>query len=171
MTNDGAGMTACAGNMGMKKVRVVFDNVNSRGFTPLETRRQRQVNGLSLTGFTLVEVMLSVVILGIGLTTAANAYILALRGASSVENNVAALIILKEKFENLELVSLKPSLPASLPPEIIKSSIKDYSYQEEITELPETDELAQYLLPACQTISWPEKNSLKNITLATYLSR
>ena len=115
--------------------------------------------------------MLSVLILGIGLATVANSYILSMRGVTSVGNNVAALIILKEKFENLEFVSLKPSLPVAAAPEIIKSSLKDYNYQEESVELPETDELAIYLLSSCQTISWPEKNSLKNVTLATYLSR
>ncbi|MCG2714100.1 MAG: type II secretion system GspH family protein [Candidatus Omnitrophica bacterium] len=122
-----------------------------------------------LRGFTLVELMVSVLILGIGLTSVANSYILALRGANSVQNNISALILAKEKFENLEFASLKGAKPSFPAPEIIKSSNKDYNYQQEITKLPESDVLAKYLVSACSTINWPEKNSLKNVTLATYL--
>ena len=135
--------------------------------------------------------MVSVLILGVGLTSVANSYILALRGANTVGNKISALIIIKEKFENLELVSLKGAKPAFFEPEIIKSSNKDYNYQQEITKLPgytdtetasdesasvesvkvEPDNLAKHLVLACLEVSWPEKNSSKNVTLATYLPR
>ena len=62
---------------------------------------------INLRAFTLVELMISVLILGIGLTSVANSYILALRGANSAQNNISALILAKEKFENLELASFK----------------------------------------------------------------
>jgi prepilin-type N-terminal cleavage/methylation domain-containing protein len=118
--------------------------------------------------FTLVEIMLSVLILGIGLTSVANSYILALRGANSAQNNISALILAKEKFENLELASLKGAQPSSFT-EIIKSAAKEYNYQQEITQIAESEDLAKYLVSACLTVSWPEKNSSKNVTLATYL--
>ncbi|MCX5698128.1 MAG: type II secretion system protein [Candidatus Omnitrophica bacterium] len=120
-------------------------------------------------GFTLIEIMISVLILGIGLTSVANSYILALRGVNSVGNNISALMITKEKFENLELASLKGALPSSSAGEIIKSSAKDYKYQQEITQIAESADLAKYLVSACLTTSWSEKNSSKNVTLATYL--
>lgn len=123
----------------------------------------------ALRGFTLIEIMISVLILGIGLTSVANSYILALRGANSVQNNISALILAKEKFEDLEFASLRGALPSSPAPEIIKSLTKDYNYQQEITEIAESADLAKYLVSACLTISWPEKNSSKNVTLATYL--
>ena len=113
--------------------------------------------------------MVSVLILGVGLTSVANAYILALRGANAVQNNISALILAKEKFENLEIASLKGVLPTSLAPEIIRSLTKDYNYQQEITQITDPADLAKYLVSACLTISWPEKNSSKNVTLATYL--
>ncbi|MCX5669422.1 MAG: prepilin-type N-terminal cleavage/methylation domain-containing protein [Candidatus Omnitrophica bacterium] len=119
--------------------------------------------------FTLVEVMISVLILGVGLTSVANSYILALRGANSAGNNISALIIAKEKLENLELASLKGAEPFSSAAEIIKSATKEYNYQQEITQIAESEDLAKYLVSACLTISWPEKNSSKNVTLATYL--
>ena len=124
---------------------------------------------MSLTGFTLVEVMISVLILGIGLTAVANSYILALRGANTVQNNVAALILAKEKFENLEFASLKGATSSSSPAEIIKSPNKEYSYEQEINPASGPGDLTKYLVSACLTMSWPEKNSLKNVTLATYL--
>ena len=123
----------------------------------------------NLRAFTLVELMISVLILGIGLTSVANSYILALRGANSAGNNISALTIAKEKFENLEMANLRETLISSPASEIIRSSTKDYNYQQEITELPESDDLAKYFVSACLTVSWPEKNSSKNVTLATYL--
>ena len=119
--------------------------------------------------FTLVEVMISVLILGVGLTSVANSYILALRGANSAGNNISALIIAKEKLENLELASLKKAEPFSFTEEIIKSAAKEYNYQQEITPIAESEDLAKHLVSACLAISWPEKNSSKNVTLATYL--
>ncbi|MFH1191007.1 MAG: prepilin-type N-terminal cleavage/methylation domain-containing protein [Candidatus Omnitrophota bacterium] len=122
-----------------------------------------------LRGFTLVEIMISVLILGVGLTSVANSYILALRGAAFVENNITALIIAKEKFENLEFASLKGAIPFSSPAEIIKSSSRDYNYQQEITLITESVDLAEHLVSACLTVSWREKNSLKNVTLTSFL--
>ena len=123
----------------------------------------------NLRAFTLVELMISVLILGIGLTSIANSYILALRGANSAQNNISALILAKEKLENLEMASLKGALPSSPAPEIIRSLTKDYNFRGEITELAESEDLAEYLVSACLMISWTEKNSSKNVTLATYL--
>ena len=124
-----------------------------------------------MRGFTLVEIMISVVILGFGLTTVANSYILALRGVNSTSNNITALILAKEKLENLELASLKGAKIESPEPEIIKSPTKDFSYQEEISEITDSADLAKDLVLASLTISWNEKNSPKNVTLATYLPR
>lgn len=128
-------------------------------------------NSRAWRAFTLVEIMISVLILGIGLTAVTNSYILALRGVNSVGNNVSALILVKEKFENLELASLNGALPSFPAPENIKFSAKNYSYKQEIIEITEFADLAKYLLSACLEISWVEKNSSKNVTLATYLPK
>ena len=122
-----------------------------------------------LRAFTLVELMVSVLILGVGLTAVANSYLLALRGANLAQNNISALILAKARWEGLELASLKGAALSSLAAETIKSLTKDYNYQQEINPITEQADLAQYLVSACLTISWPEKNSSKNVTLATYL--
>jgi len=121
--------------------------------------------------FTLVELMLSVLILGIGLSAVANSYILALRGANSVRNNISALILAKEKFQGLEMASLKKALSSAPAPETIGSLGKDYSYQQEITEITASADLAEHLVLACLKISWNERNSSKDVTLATYLPK
>lgn len=121
-----------------------------------------------MRAFTLVELMISVLILGVGLTTVANSYMLALRGADSAQNNISALMIAKEKFESLEAVSLKGAVLSSSS-EDIKSAKKDYRYQQEIAQIDGSADLAKYLVSACLTVSWPEKNSSKNVNLATYL--
>ena len=123
----------------------------------------------NLRAFTLVEIMISVLILGVGLASVANSYILALRGANSAQNNIVASMIAKEKFENLEFVSLNGALSSSPAPEIIKSSTKDYNYQQKITPMAASADLAKYLVSACLTVSWSEKNYSKNVTLASYL--
>lgn len=122
-----------------------------------------------MRAFTLVELMISVLILGVGLTSVINSYILALRGADSAQNNISALILAKEKFENLELVNLRGALPSSSSPEVIKSLTKEYTYQQEIAQITESADFAKYLVSACIVVSWPERNSSKNVTLATYL--
>ncbi|MDD5097201.1 MAG: prepilin-type N-terminal cleavage/methylation domain-containing protein [Candidatus Omnitrophica bacterium] len=146
--------------------------------------------------FTLVELMISVLILGFGLTSVANSYIMAVRGVNAAQNNISALMIIKEKFDNLEFTSLKGVKPAIAAEETIKGPIKEYKYQQAILKLPEfaggeladaepvsaeaispepatveSDYLAKFLVSACSTLTWPEKNSSKNVTLATYLLR
>jgi len=122
-----------------------------------------------LRAFTLVELMISVLILGVGLTTVANSYILALRGADSVQNNISALMIAKEKMENLEIASLKGETLSSSSAQVIKSLTKDYSYQQEIVPAEESTDAAKYPVLACLSVNWTEKNSPKNVTLSTYL--
>lgn len=122
-----------------------------------------------MRAFTLVELMISVLILGVGLTSVANSYILALRGADSVQNNISALVIAKEKFEDLELASLKTAVVSSSSSEVIKSSTKNYTYQQEITQTEESADAPKYPVLACLSVNWTERNSPKNVTLSTYL--
>lgn len=122
-----------------------------------------------MRAFTLVELMISVLILGVGLTSVANSYILALRGADSVQNNIFALMAAKEKYENLELASLKGETASLSSAEIIKSPTKDYNYQQEIAPAEESEGAEKYPVLACLSVNWTEKNSPKNVTLSTYL--
>ena len=164
-----------------------------KGSAPLETgcRRQPSVafGALSLTGFTLVEIMLSVLILGIGLTIVANSYIVALRGVNATANIIGALNLAREKFEALEISSLGDGLSVSDTKGILKSSTKSYDYTQKVVEIVRSRPVvlatgsqttafhfqpvdwAEYLVLACLNLSWQEQNAIKNVTLSTYLPK
>jgi len=125
----------------------------------------------NLKGFTLVEVMLSVLILGFGLALAANSYLVALRGINSTADNIAALRLAREKLDALEVLSLKDGLSASVTRDILKSSAKNYDYKQEIIEMIQPKDLAKLFVQACLSLSWQEQNTAKNVTLSTYLPK
>ena len=125
----------------------------------------------NLKGFTLIEIMISVLILGFGLTLVANSYIFALRGANFAMNNIRAEVLAKEKFEALEVSSLKDGVTASLTQGVLKSCAKNYDYTQNIIEITQPQDLAKRFMLACLTLSWQERNVLKDVTLATYLPR
>ena len=54
-----------------------------------------------LKGYTLVEIMVSVLILGIGLVFVVNSYAVALRGVNSAVNIIEAMRLGQEKIEAL----------------------------------------------------------------------
>ncbi len=125
----------------------------------------------SLTGFTLVEIMISVLILGCGLALVANSYVVALKGTNAAMNNIAALSLAKDKLEALEALSLKEGLSVSSSQEVLKSSNKNYNYVQDIIEIDAPEELAKSFVQVCASISWQEQNSTKNVTLSTYLPK
>lgn len=125
-----------------------------------------------LKGFTLIEVMISVLILGTGLAVVANSYLSAVRGINSAQNNIQATLLAKEKFDELELSSLmKKGLTAFSANDTLKSSGKTYKYDLSITEIAEPEYISEYLVKTCLTLSWQEKNITKNATLSTYFPK
>jgi len=125
----------------------------------------------SLTGFTLVEIMVSVLILGCGLTLVANAYLVALRGVNATANNIGALNLARENLELLEISSLKDGLSTALTQGVLKFSAKNYDYVQEIANIEQPEVLAEELLKVCLTLSWQEQNVAKNVVFSTYLPK
>lgn len=119
----------------------------------------------------MVEVMISVLILGFGLALAANSYTVALRGVNAAANNIGALILAREKLDALEVSSLKDGLSASISQGILRSCAKNYDYKQEIIEMAQPEDLAKFLVQACLGLSWQEQNATKNVTFSTYLPR
>jgi len=124
-----------------------------------------------LTGFTLVEIMVSVLILGCGLTLVANAYLVALRGVNATANNIGALNLARENLESLEISSLKDGLSPALTQDVLKTSAKSYDYVQEIANIEQPTVLAEELLKVCLTLSWQEQNVAKNVVFSTYLPK
>ncbi len=126
----------------------------------------------SQKGFTLVEVMLSVLILGLGLVVIANSYLIALRGINASQNNIQAMVLAKEKIDELEVSSvMKKGLTAFSESDTLKSLGKSYNYTLDITEIAEPEYIEKYLVKACLTFSWREQNIEKNATFSTYLPK
>ena len=124
-----------------------------------------------MKGFTLVEVMISVLILGVGLTTVANSYIVALRGVNATANDIGALNLAREKLQDLEVLSLKDGIAASITQGVLKTPTKNYDYKQEIFEITQSKDLAKTLVQACLSLSWQEQYVTKNVTLSTYLPK
>ncbi|MDD5119976.1 MAG: prepilin-type N-terminal cleavage/methylation domain-containing protein [Candidatus Omnitrophica bacterium] len=120
-------------------------------------------------GFTLVEIMISVLILGIGLTVVANSYIAALRGINSTANIIGALNLASQKLEALEVLSLTGSSSVSGSSGLLQSTLRDYNYTQEVAEVSQPENLTEYLNQVCLNLSWREQNVRKHITLSTYL--
>ena len=135
---------------------------------------------MSLTGvndlrahaaFTLIEIMISVVVLGIGLAFVSNSYLIALRGINSAQNNIQAAVFARDKLEAEKLVSLKEGLPVSFTESTIQSLGRQCKYTLDITEITQPDYIAKYFVQACAKVSWQEQNSEKNVILSTYLPK
>ncbi|MDO8489088.1 MAG: prepilin-type N-terminal cleavage/methylation domain-containing protein [Candidatus Omnitrophota bacterium] len=124
-----------------------------------------------MKGFTLVEIMICVVILGVGLTSVANSYLVALRGANAASNSIGAMKLAKEKLEALEVSTLKDNLPVYPEQGVLKFSGKNYDYAQATAEIPYPKELAKSLEQVCLTLSWREQNIIKHATFSTYLSK
>jgi len=95
---------------------------------------------LFLAGFTLVEIMISVAILGFGLTIVANSYIVALKGSNAARNNIRALVLAKEKLEALESSSLNEGLDVAVSEEVLASPAKNYNYLQDIVEIDQPED-------------------------------
>jgi len=124
-----------------------------------------------LSGFTLVEVMVSVLILGIGLSVVANSYIVALRGINSTANIIAALNLGREKLEAIEVSSLNNGLSISDSEGTLESPAKNYNYTQEITNITQPVIFAEHLLQVCLNLSWQEQNVTKNVNFSAYIPK
>lgn len=127
----------------------------------------------SARGFTLVELMIGVLILGVGSALIVNTYMLALRGVNSAQNNIEAAILAREKFDELELSSLGVSggLSSFVDEGSVKSQGKKYNYTLNVTAIAHPEDLNELLVQACITLSWQEQNKIKNVTLSSYLPK
>ena len=140
---------------------------DSKGLLVLEIPKKVRF----LRGFTLVEIMVSVLILGFGLTLVANSYIVALRGVNATANDIGALSLAKESMESLEISSLRDGASTAATQGVLKFSNKSYDYVQEITKIEQPEVLSEELLQACLTLSWREQNVAKNVVFSTYLPK
>ncbi|MFY9403002.1 MAG: type II secretion system protein [Candidatus Omnitrophota bacterium] len=124
-----------------------------------------------LKGYTLVEIMVSVLILGIGLVFVVNSYAVALRGVNSAVNIIEAMRLGQEKIEALEISSLKGELFSYQGQGVIKSLVKEYNYELLISEPEGFGPLSEHLVEACLGFNWQEQYSNKNASFSILLPK
>ena|GEM_PF-6184719 len=126
----------------------------------------------NITAFTLVEIMASVLVLGVGLVLVANSYMLALRASNSASNNIQALCLAQSKMDTLEVTALEEEgfLPYESD-EVIQYAGRDYDYNIAITKKTDSLTLSKCYVGACLAIGWKEQGSAKKIILASFFQK
>lgn len=123
-------------------------------------------------GFTLVEVMISVVILGFGLAIIIQSFASAIRGLDSCQNYIQSLRFAQDKMNELTLTSLeeKGSSPKIKSGEV-KLGNRQFNWQTEISEILKPEYLSKDFVEVSVNLDWRERGISKNSTLVTYLPK
>ena len=123
-------------------------------------------------GFTLVELMVSVVILGFGLSIVIQSYMSALAGLDTSKNMVESMFFAQKKIE--ELISDSYKNNGSLPESdsgVIKLDKKFFNWKTEISGIEEPEYLSGNFMAAEVSVDWKERNVDKNMAVAIYLPK
>lgn len=116
--------------------------------------------------------MISVAILGIGLSVVANSYIVALRGINSSQNSIQAQLLAKAKLNELEALSItRNGLAPFSEQNTVKSSGRDYNYSLNITEIATPEYISKHFVQACLSYSWKEQDAEKRSAFSTYFPK
>lgn len=123
-------------------------------------------------GFTLVELMLSVVILGFGLCIVLQSYLSSLHGLDASQNYLEAVRFAKEKLDGLTIAAYENS---GLLPEVKTGKailgLREFNWESEVSEIHDPAYLSEDLVTASVNLDWRERNIAKNTVLATYLPK
>ncbi len=124
-------------------------------------------NSKSFAGFTLVEVMVAVVVLGIGISS-----ILALIGQTTKAVGVARGVTIQTALARLAMVEIENQYWNKKADEVdnsgdFGSEFKDYRYEVEIIE--DVDEEVPALHEVILTVYWDRKMYEREYNLTTFL--
>jgi len=122
--------------------------------------------------FTLIELLISVVILGFGLVIVIQSYITSASALNISQNYVEAMRLAKDKLVELESVSyenngLLPGAESNSGTE--KVSSRDINWATEVREISDPDYLTEKLVEVCVKLNWKEAGKAKDVLLSTYL--
>ncbi len=122
--------------------------------------------------FTLVELMISVVILGFGLAIVIQSYMSALSGFNTSQNYIAAMRFAKEKAAELEVAAYenKGLLPEAKSGETTFGA-REFHWKTEVSEVPNSGNFSNAFLVAAISMDWQERNIHKNSAIVTYLPK
>lgn len=124
--------------------------------------------------FTLIELLISVAILGFGLVIVIQSYIASASALNISQNYVEAMQLAKDKLTELELTAYEKN---GLPPQVESSSgrekigSRDFNWSTEVREITEPEYLIEKLVEVCVKVDWKEAGIAKDALLSTYLPR
>ena len=120
--------------------------------------------------FTLVELMISVFILGFGLCVIIRSYISTLSGFNITQNYITAMRFAKDKVTELEIASFeeKGMVPDTKSGETTRGSRK-FDWRTEVSEIPNEGNFSKSFVMASVNLNWQERNIPKDCTVITYL--
>jgi hypothetical protein len=147
--------------------------MEKKAFTPLETIGRHKRDLVSLTGFTFVELMVTVVILMSGLILIIQSFVTAAGAFNTTQNYIQVLQFLDAKMQETES-------SARINNGIIRDDSKgefsfgprNFEWVLEVTGVEKSEELdlSEDLNKVTLTVSWIEKNNPKKLAVETYLS-
>jgi prepilin-type N-terminal cleavage/methylation domain-containing protein len=122
--------------------------------------------------FTLVELMVSVVILGFGLCIVIQSYISALAGLDISRNAVESARFAQEKMDELTAAVYENNglVPESESGSAVLGS-RQFNWKTEISEIENPEYLTEDFVEARVNVDWRERNIAKNTSLMTYLPK
>ncbi len=123
-------------------------------------------------GFTLVELMVSVVILGFGLSIVIQSYMSALAGLDTSKNMVEAMFFAQKKIDELSSDAYKNNgTLAETDSGVVKLGERFFNWKTEVRGIEEPEYLSGNFMAAEVSVDWKERNVGKNAALAIYLPK
>ncbi len=124
--------------------------------------------------FTLIELMISVAILGFGLVIVSQSYIISAGALNASQNYISATQLARDKLAELELVSyerkgLTPGLESDSGTR--KIGPRNFNWLSEVKEVSSPDYLTEKLVEVCIRVDWTEAGRTKDAWVSTYLPR
>lgn len=127
---------------------------------------------IGIRAFTLVELMISVVILGFGLCIVIQSYASALSGFNTSQNYIAAMRFAKEKMVELEISAYEnKGLLFEKKSGEITFGAREFHWKTEISEVPSSGNFSNNFVMAAISMDWQERNIHKNRAVVTYLPK
>ena len=135
------------------------------GFTPSEINSSKQ-NKKFRTGFTLVEIMVSIAILSLGLIVILQGFTNALNILRVAENNLATSLLSEEKMVEIE-INVKPG--EQVPEKYLNGSLQSGNIEFQWQTIMAVEGDYEDLYKALTKVTWREGRRSGVSSLSTYL--
>lgn len=120
----------------------------------------------------MVELMLSVVILGFGLSVVIRSYMSALSGFETTQNYIEAIRFAKDKIDELTVQSFESNgLLLESKTGQFRKGAREFVWKTEVSEIKTPEYLNKDFVAASVNLDWQEKNTVKNCFIATYMTK